>query len=164
LIAIGQMFHFKKFFPIYICDNSFSSCGPSQPLGTIICTSLICTVSESFHVNLSYSGSVVLKEKIFQWPHQFFTFLWLSPLWRGTGPLFVQFTISFTHEWFVPSLHEIGLLVLEKISFSINTCKYSFPYCGPSRPWLEQTSIYIMSESIHVNPSSSGSVVLEKIF
>ena len=34
----------------------------------------------------------------------------------------------------MPSLIEIGLLVLEKIFFNINICKYSFPYCGPSRP------------------------------
>ena len=34
----------------------------------------------------------------------------------------------------MPSLSEIGLLVLEKIFFNINTCKYGFPYCGPSRP------------------------------
>ena len=34
----------------------------------------------------------------------------------------------------MPSLIEIGLLVLEKKSFfNINICKYSFPYCGPSR-------------------------------
>jgi hypothetical protein len=35
----------------------------------------------------------------------------------------------------MPSLIEIGLLVLEKkIFFNINICKYGFPYCGPSRP------------------------------
>ena len=34
----------------------------------------------------------------------------------------------------MPSLIEIGLLVLEKkIFFNINICKYGFPYCGPSR-------------------------------
>ena len=48
------------------------------------------TVSESFHVNMTYSGSVVLK-KIFQWPHPIFAFLRLSPLRRGPGPLFLQF-------------------------------------------------------------------------
>ena len=35
----------------------------------------------------------------------------------------------------MPSLIEIGLLVLEmKIFFIINIYKYTFPYCGPSRP------------------------------
>jgi hypothetical protein len=32
-------------------------------------------------------------------------------------------------------LIEIGQLVLEKkIVFNVNTCKYGFPYCGPSWP------------------------------
>ena len=35
----------------------------------------------------------------------------------------------------MPSLIEIGLLVLKKkIFFNINTCKYGFPYCGPPTP------------------------------
>jgi hypothetical protein len=33
---------------------------------------------------------------------------------------------------------------------------------NPQGPWFEQTWIYIMSESFHVNVSSSGSVVFEK--
>jgi hypothetical protein len=40
LIEIGQMFHFRMFFPIYLCKNCFPSCGPSQSLGTIIWTIL----------------------------------------------------------------------------------------------------------------------------
>jgi hypothetical protein len=40
-------------------------------------------------------GPVVLEEKCFKWPHPIFTFLWLSPLWRGPGPLFEQTWISF---------------------------------------------------------------------
>jgi hypothetical protein len=35
------------------------------------------------------------------------------------------------------------------------------PY-DPRGPWFEQTWIYIISESFHINMSSSGSVVLEK--
>jgi hypothetical protein len=30
-----------------------------------------------------------------------FTFLWLSPLWRGPGPLFEQACMFFTQRWFV---------------------------------------------------------------
>jgi hypothetical protein len=29
-------------------------------------------------------------KKIFKWSHPIFTFLWLSPLWGGPGPLFEQ--------------------------------------------------------------------------
>jgi hypothetical protein len=32
----------------------------------------------------------------------------------------------------------------------------------PRGPWFVQTEVYIISESFHVNMSSSGSVVLEK--
>jgi hypothetical protein len=51
-------------------------------------------ISESFHVNMTYYGSVVMEKKIFKWPHPSFAFSWLSPLWRGPGPLFEQFRIS----------------------------------------------------------------------
>jgi hypothetical protein len=37
--------------------------------------------------------------------------LQLSPLWRGHGPLFEQFRISFSQGWFMPSLIEIGQLI-----------------------------------------------------
>ena len=116
---------------------------------------------------MTYSGSVVLEKKIFQWPPCIFTFLWLSPLWRGPGPLFEQFTISFTQGWFMPSLIEFGLLVQEKkIFFNINICKYGFPYCGPYRPpgtmmWTILNLHYIRKLSCK---TYSGSLVLEKIF
>jgi hypothetical protein len=80
-------------------------------------------ISERFHVNITYSSSVVL-EKIFKGPHHIFAFLWLSPLWKGLGSLFEQFRVPFTQEWFVPSLSAIVLMVLEKnILFNINICK-----------------------------------------
>jgi hypothetical protein len=41
-------------------------------------------------------GRVVLENKIIKWPHPFFTFLKLSPLLRGPGPLFEQIWIPFT--------------------------------------------------------------------
>jgi hypothetical protein len=41
-------------------------------------------------------------------------FLWLSPLWRGSGLLFEQFKTPCTQGWFMPSLVVIGLLVLDK--------------------------------------------------
>jgi hypothetical protein len=41
-------------------------------------------ISESFHVNMTYSGSVVLEKKIFKWSHPIFVII--SPLKR-TWPL-----------------------------------------------------------------------------
>jgi hypothetical protein len=37
---------------------------------------------ENFHVNITYSGWVVLEEEIFKWCHPIFVFLRLSPLWK----------------------------------------------------------------------------------
>jgi hypothetical protein len=99
---------------------------------------------------------VILEEKIFQWPHPIF---WLSPLGQKPGPSFGQFLIFFTQGWFVLSLIEIGLLVLEKNFFF--QYRYSFPYCGPSQT-LGTMIWKKMSESFHVNMSSSGSEVFEK--
>jgi hypothetical protein len=58
---------------------------------------------------------VVLKEKVFQGSRQTFVFYDYIPLWRGPCPLFEEFRIPFTQGWFVLSLIDIGVLVLEKI-------------------------------------------------
>jgi hypothetical protein len=49
-----------------------------------------------FLLSLVKIGPVVLEKKIFKWPSPIFTFLWLSPLRRGPGPLFEQTWIPFT--------------------------------------------------------------------
>jgi hypothetical protein len=49
----------------------------------------------SFHVNLSFSGHLVL-DKISKWPHPIFAFMLLSPLYEGLGPLFENFKVSNT--------------------------------------------------------------------
>ena len=77
---------------------------PPDPQGPWREQSWIYIILESFHVNMTYSGSVVLEKKIFKWLHPIFAFLRLSPLWRRPGPLFEQFRISFTQGWFIPSL------------------------------------------------------------
>jgi hypothetical protein len=67
----------------------------------------------------------------------------------------------------LPSLIEIGLLVLEKKTvFNINVKKYSFPYLAPPDPrgqWCEQVWIYIISASFPVNTTYSCRVVLKKM-
>jgi hypothetical protein len=61
---------------------------PPHPRGPG-CVQFWIYISESFHVNKSYFGSVVLTKKIFRWSH----------LWRGSGPLFEQFRIPYTQGW-----------------------------------------------------------------
>ena len=102
----------------------------------VIWTNLNLHMSESFRVKLIWRilAECFSRKKKIQGPHQSFAFLWLSPLWRGTGPIFVKFWNPFTQRWFVPCLIEIGL---EDMFFNINTCNYGqlwFSCYGPSRP------------------------------
>jgi hypothetical protein len=103
---------------------------PPDPRGPRCEQFWIYIISGSFHVNMTYSGSLVL-EKIFKWPHPIFALLWLSPLWRGSGPLFAQFRIPFTQGWFMPSLIEIGQLVLEKKIFKNFQCIFTLLWLSP---------------------------------
>ena len=68
-----------------------------------------------FVPSLLENGPMVL-EKIFGFGQCIFAISQLSPLGKGHGPLFEQTInrISFTQECFVPSLVEIGPMVLEK--------------------------------------------------
>jgi hypothetical protein len=127
------MFHFKRLFPIYKCKNSPLLVSPTLTLGDNSLYNLKSALSESFHVDMSYSGSVVLKEKNW-WPRRIFCFLWLSPLCRRTGLLLVQFRIPFTQGWFLPSLLKLACWFWRRFFSNKNTSEYDFPYCGPSRP------------------------------
>jgi hypothetical protein len=118
---------------------------PPDPRGPWCEEFWIYIISESFHVNMTYSGSVILEKKIFKWPHPIYAFLRLSPLWRGPGPLFEQFRIPFTQGWFMSSLIEIGLLVLEKKIFKNFQCIFTLLWLSPLRegqsPSFEQFRI-----------------------
>ena len=59
-------------------------------------------------------GPVVLEKKIFKFRQCNFPVPQLSPLGKGRGPSFEQTWIPFTQGCFVPSLVEIGPVVLEK--------------------------------------------------
>jgi hypothetical protein len=109
-------------FNIDICEYSFPYCGPSRPKGIMMWIN----VSESFHVNMSYFGSVIPGKKIFEWPHPI---LWLSLLWRKAGTLFEQFRIPFTQGWYIPSLigicqHVLEIKILKKISVFLLFCYF----------------------------------------
>ena len=63
---------------------------------------------------LAVIGPVVLEKKIFKSCQFIFIIFQLSPLWEGHGPSFEETGIPFTQGYFVPSLVEIGPVVLEK--------------------------------------------------
>ena len=91
----------------------FPIVAPPDPRGPWCEQFWIYIISESYPVNMTYTDSVVLEKKIFKWPHPIFAFLRLSPFWRRPGPIFEQFRISITQGWFMLSLIEISLLLLE---------------------------------------------------
>jgi hypothetical protein len=74
------------------------------------------------------------------------------PFEKDLGPLLVQFKIPITQGWFAPSFIEIDVLVLEKIFFNINICKYGFPYCGPS--WHLETMMWTILDLHYIRKLS----------
>jgi hypothetical protein len=140
----------------------FPTVAPPDPRGPWFVQTWIYFIPESFHVNMSFTGSMVLK-KIFTWPHPIFAII---PPLKRTWPLIWTMQnspylrmICTKFDWNWPSGSG------EEDFFNINTCKHGFPIVAPSDPggqWLEQIWIYIISESYHVNTSSTGSMVLKK--
>jgi hypothetical protein len=129
------MFHFKTFFPIYSCKHCFPSCGPSWPLGTLICKSLnlryvryLSCTSELFWLIGSW------EEKFSMISHHICIFVIFSPL-KKTWP-FICIILNSLHprmictkfDWNWPTGSE-G----EDFFFNINTCNI-FPICGYSWP------------------------------
>ena len=79
-----------------------------------IWTNLIPLHSRLLCAKLVEVGSVVLK-KSFKSFQCIFIISQLSPLWERCGPSFAKTWIPFTQVCYVPSLVEIGLVVLEKM-------------------------------------------------
>ena len=89
----------------------------------------------------------------------------LSPLWAGCGPSFEQTWIPFSQECSVPSLVDIGPVVLEKI---LKSCQFIFIISqlstlwegrGPSieQTWIPFTQVYFVLSLVEI-----GLMVLEK--
>ena len=112
-------------------------------------------------------GQVVL-EKIFkkQFFNVYFLFPQLSPLRKGHGPSFEQTWIPFTQGCIVPSLVEIGQVVLEKKIFKnfVNVFYY-FIIISPwkrGRPFICRNLNFLHSKMLCAKFGWNGSVVLEK--
>jgi hypothetical protein len=79
-------YSFATISPWRRASPSFENLDPLSPL-------------EGWFVSSMVKIGPVVFEKIFKWPDSifffFFTFLWLSPLWKGPGPLFEQTWIPF---------------------------------------------------------------------
>jgi hypothetical protein len=90
-------------------------------------------------------GLVVLEKKILKYFLCIFTLLLLSPLTEERRPSFQQTWIPSPQGWFVPSLVEIGPVVLEKKIFKYFLCTFTLLLLSPLKkgyhPSFEQTWI-----------------------
>jgi hypothetical protein len=148
------------------CKNSFPLCPPPWPSGTTICTSLNLQNVRKVFVNMSYSGSVVLKGKNYDLT-KFLHFCDHFPFEEKLA--FYLYNLEFP----LPKddLYQVWLKLARwfwrrRFFFSIwKQVNMVFPIVAlpdPQGAWFEDTWIYIISESFRVNMTYSGSVLLEK--
>jgi hypothetical protein len=83
------------FFKTNTCKYGFPYCGPSWPPKTMVWTNLNLHYIRKLSCKYELFWLSGLWEEDFKCPHPIFAFLWLSPLWKGPGPWFVQFWIPF---------------------------------------------------------------------
>jgi hypothetical protein len=105
---------------------------PPDPWGPWFLQTWFCTMLLSFHVIFSFSGTVVLLQKIFEICFYINicknSFPYCSPT-RFFGAMILT-NINLRYVWKFPYT-----LKLPWSCFYANICKHnSFPYCGPTRP------------------------------
>ena len=100
---------------IQICGKDCGFTLWANRVWPLIWTNLNPRHQECFVPNVVEIGQMVLEKKILKFLQCIFGISWLSPLGIGCGPSFEQTWIPFTQEFFVPTLFEIGPVVLEKM-------------------------------------------------
>ena len=115
LVEIGSVVLEKKIFEFRQCILVIALLSPlGEGWGPSFEQTWIPFNQGYFVPSLVKIGPVVLEKKIFKSCQFFFINSQLSPLLVGRGPSFEQTWIPFNQEYFVPSLVEIGPVVLEK--------------------------------------------------
>jgi hypothetical protein len=114
------------FFNINTCNYGFPIMAPPDSWGPI----WIYIMSDSFHVNTTFSSSVVHERKTFKWPHPIFVII--SPLkrnwsfiWTIQNPIHPRM-ICTKRDWKWPT-GSGG----EDFFSNINTCKFGFSLLWP---------------------------------
>ena len=110
LVEIGPVVLEKKFFFLFLLIYFHYY----RPLEKGRAMHLNKLTQGCFVPSLVEIGHVVLEKKIFLFRLCIFAISLLSPLEKGQDPSFEQTCMIFTQTCFVPSLVEIGLVVLEK--------------------------------------------------
>jgi hypothetical protein len=113
----------------------FPTVAPPNPRGPWFVQTWIYIIQESFHVNMKSSSSVALKKKIFKWPHPFLHLCNYLPFEEDLALKFnnLEFTLP-KDDMYQVWLKFASCFWRSSFFFNINTCKYGFPYCVPSRP------------------------------
>jgi hypothetical protein len=95
-------------------------------------------MSESFHVNLSYSGSVVLKGKHFNDCTKFLHFLDYLPFEEDLALYLNNLQFPLPKDDLYQAWLKLACRFWRRKDFFlyiyINISEYGFPYCGPSQP------------------------------
>ena len=148
---------------------------------SLLCNYLPLEKGRALHLNKFESPSskdalckVWLKLAQWVWRRRFLYFVnvfspfcnYISPLEKEQGPSFEQTWIPFTQGCFVPSLVEIGSVVLERKFFKICQCIFAISQLSPlgkgqgpsfEQTWIPFTQGYFVPSLVKIGP-----VVLEK--
>jgi hypothetical protein len=119
------------YFDINTSEYGFPYCGPTRPPGTMICRNL----------NLHYIRKLSCKYYLF-WLSGSKEDFWITlPHFCNYLPFEEDLALYLnTLEFPLPKddLYEVWLKLVcwfwRRFFFNINTCKYGFPYCGPTQP------------------------------
>ena len=167
LVENGSVVLEKKIFKFHQCIFTISKLFPfGKGRGPSFEQTWIPFIQGCFVPSLVEIGSVVLEKKIFKFCQCIFAISQLSPLGKGRGPSFEQTWIPFTRGCFVPSLVEIGSVILEKKIYEFRQCIFAFSLLSPLGegwgPSFEQTWIPFTQEYFVPSLVKIGPVVLEK--
>ena len=116
-LKLAQWLWRRRFFNFVNVFSLFRNYLPLEKGRALHLNNLESLIQGYFVPSLVEIGPVVLEKKIFKSCQFIFINSQLSPLWEGRGPSFEQTWFPFTQGCFVPSLVEIGSVVLEKKIF-----------------------------------------------
>ena len=126
LVEIGSVVLEKKIFEFCQCIFTISLLPPlGEGWGPSFKQTWIPFTQGYFVPSLVKIGPEILEKKIFKSCQFIFINSRLSPLWGGRGPSFEQTWIPFTQGYFVPSLVEIGSVILEKKILKFHQCIFT---------------------------------------
>ena len=118
-LKLAQWSREEDFFKSSIYFDYFVNISPWKKERPFIERPWIPFIQGYFVLSLVQIGSVVLEKKIFKISHCIFCNFIIIAFWKKAKPFIWSNLNPYTQGWFVASLVEIGLVVLEKRIFQI---------------------------------------------